>query len=173
MPCTFPSDVTCLRRANARRVLAVPNVKRNSDDLLSKEWPVVMGTVQSAQVVAPRRGTIYSPRIVYQYVVDGSVYSSTELGRGATGRKLCSESVSSLAWANCIVDHYSLGTPVQVHYDPRLPHTAMLYPDSEGGEFFTLISAAVLLTGLLLVCAATVILLPRRQGRLTASNTAS
>lgn len=95
----------------------------------SLQWPKAPGRVIESQVLLDASGdpelpAFYFPRVAYQYVVDGTSYSSTLIAV----RDLHSYHKAAAA----IVARYPTGSDVQVSYNPQSPEISVLEPGSEG-----------------------------------------
>jgi len=103
----------------------------------SGSWPKTSGVVMQSSIETKRssshrRGrrsrTSYSPKIQFEYTVDGKQYSSDQLN--ASG-----EFFAGRGKAQEVVDNYKRGKQVDVFYSPADPNVAMLEPGLTGGSF--------------------------------------
>lgn len=94
----------------------------------SLEWPGVPGVITissidgntSVGVGDSSTKTTYSPKISFEYEVEGRRYESNRVTFGNVG--------SSYERAKQVVDRYSIGNEVVVFYDPAEPTRAVLEP---------------------------------------------
>lgn len=88
----------------------------------SKDWPSVTGSIITSEVINSRRskGTMYSPKVAYSYIVEGKHLENSALDNGAAW----SSSNSSTSYA--IVNKYSQGSRVPVYYNPQNPSQSVL-----------------------------------------------
>lgn len=112
----------------------------------SRRWPTVPGKVVESGVatrVAPavipderelpsREQTVHRPVIRYEYTVKSIVFSSNDIGFGAT------ESSSS-GQAGNLAARFPVGREVTVHYDPDDPSEACLQPGIQSTTFIPLV----------------------------------
>ena len=120
----------------------------------SKRWPTVPGRVVESGTatrvrppVAEGEGplpssaqTVHLPVIRYEYPVKSVVFSSNDIGFGAT------ESSSS-EQAAAVAARYPVGREVSVFYDPKDPTEACLEPGAQGTTYIPL-AVGVGVTGL-------------------------
>jgi len=66
----------------------------------------------------------YTPKVTYEYTVDGETYSSDNVFPGQFGR-----SSGNRGWAEDIVNDYSQGDEVEIQHSPRTPGKAYLRND--------------------------------------------
>ena len=94
------------------------------------QWPEHPCTILSAQVDSHSSddGTTYSPKIRYQYSLDGKDFESERYSflKFSSGHK----------WAKRIVDQFKPGTNSVCYYDPDDPNTAVLNRDFSGRQFW-------------------------------------
>jgi hypothetical protein len=103
----------------------------------STRWPSVQGKVRRAWVErTDNEYSYYSPRVEYEYNVDGILHSSTTVW--LTGDK---------SWlrgrAERVAASYQAGNPVDVWYDPKMPKRATLKPGGAGGLLAMLVAISV------------------------------
>ena len=94
-------------------------------------WPTTKGVVLKTDItrsLAGRNGSSasYSPKINYIYQVEGRYYTG------------CLRAIGELkgysnTWAKEILNHYSVGKTVLIHYDPENPEFAVLETGIQGG----------------------------------------
>ena len=97
-------------------------------------WPTVEGKIISSELQTFGSGTRAqcTPRVLYQYTVDGTVHSSEQIGViGVAGSWRQSD-------AKATVERYSPGATVTVHYHPDDPDWAVL-ETSDPGKFWVLL----------------------------------
>ena len=122
------------------------------DAQASESWPTTVGVVTASELRSQRSGDgyTYSPRVVYEYSVDGEMYTS--------GRITVADGSSSRAeGAEAKVEQYAVGSEVAVYYDPDLPTEALLEVGAptavtwlyRGGWAFIVIGGLVLVRSLL------------------------
>ncbi len=90
----------------------------------SEEWESVMGRVTQAEVVRStddNGNNIYSPRVVYDYKVNGQLWSSDR-----RNFDLLTVTDRDQSKAEEILRKYPLGSEVRVYYEPGLPYNATL-----------------------------------------------
>lgn len=116
----------------------------------STNWPTVMGVVKSSNLARKDgHGSGYRADILYEYTVNGVLYSSDEVfyqGSSTYGR--ASEARKTL-------NRYPAGRQVVVHYRPENPEIAVLEPGVKpvqyalmgGGLSFLIIGPIVSLFG--------------------------
>jgi hypothetical protein len=105
-------------------ILARSAMKSNS----SRRWPSTDGTIIASTVESHRsysssshtHTTMYSPRVVYEYSVEGRRYQNQTLNFGTVA------SASMPVWAESTVGRYPRGANVQVFYNPSKPTEAVL-----------------------------------------------
>jgi hypothetical protein len=106
----------------------------------SQSWPYTEGTILSSRVKQAGQydSTQYRVAVRYQYVVDGTTYTSRRRAFGlrySTGRHD----------ARKVADEYSAGTTVTVYYDPKNPKLAALEPGIAVENFIVLAVCLVFL----------------------------
>lgn len=93
----------------------------------SLRWPVVPGTVLEARFDESEwyedgdEGTTWSAHLHYQYVVEGRRYLSRRLTWWSTRGMAQDE-------AYALLQGIQRGSVVDVHYDPRCPEQAVVFP---------------------------------------------
>lgn len=109
--------------------------------LVARAWSVVSGEITQSEVkVSPSRiGSYYTPRVSYQYRVNGVTYSGWRLVFGDA-------SLKREASARRRAESFQVGNQVKVYYNPREPSQSVLEP---GVGFWTLFPA--LMGGLVFV----------------------
>jgi hypothetical protein len=84
------------------------------------------GVVKSSNMsgVAPRESanSVWTPRVVYSYSVDGREYTSSQIG--------LVDVYYAKFIARMMYFKYTEGAIVTVHYDPKKPKTCALHPNS-------------------------------------------
>ena len=112
----------------------------------SRRWPTVPGEVvesgvatRVAPAVSPGEGElpsqehpVHRPVIRYEYTVKSVVFSSNDIGFGAT------ES-SSASRAGELAARFPVGTKVKVHYDPNDSSEACLEPGIQSTTYIPLV----------------------------------
>ncbi len=96
-------------------------------------WPTTPGTVLSATVEwqPSRSHRDYFARIQYTYVVDRVSHSSRNVGYSFNGGDFGRDADAARAFAA----GYPVGSTVTVHYDPKDPESAVLFPgDGSAGK---------------------------------------
>ena len=88
-------------------------VVRNLRERKGQSWPVVEGTVESAQMAAVDGQA--RAEVIYSYSVNGEYYSGVFFRVTRSGRK-----------GEEILAHFPKETRVLVHYDPRSPEVSVL-----------------------------------------------
>lgn len=101
----------------------------------SQNWMMTTGKVIAANVEA-RRGrsgtsgysTSYYPNVVYEYEVNGQRYQNNRMYVGMqVGR-------GNYMTIQQQINHYPVGSPVQVYYDPNNPSQSVLERTSPGSR---------------------------------------
>ena len=89
----------------------------------SEGWPTTTGTVVTSEIKTQRSGdgNTYSARVIYDYVVDGTEYTSGKI-------TVADGSSSRSAPATRLVEQYPVGSQVDVYYNPLVPDEAVLQP---------------------------------------------
>jgi hypothetical protein len=99
----------------------VRNVFRAAESI---NWPIIQGTVQNSSVEyqsSDKGGGTYHARIFYNYVLNGITYSGNRIAFGDYGS-------SDPSHAQEIVNRYSAGMKVMVHYMLANPTVCVLEP---------------------------------------------
>ena len=102
----------------------------------SKSWPQTPGTIQRSFVLVEKDsdgGNSYTPKVEYDYTVEGTVYQGSRLRHGPTGS-------SSRAYADRAVALFAPGTKVLVFFNPQRPADAVLV---QGAGWLNLLFAVV------------------------------
>jgi alpha-tubulin suppressor-like RCC1 family protein len=126
-------------------LMIIKTVREAIQAVRSVRWPTVEGTIMHSQVVKKESyddcgayAPWYSPEINYQYVVDGTCYTSDRIsfksviGKGSTEK---------------LVARYPPNMPVQVHFDPNKHDVATLESGLKG-ESIALIITGIFLAGI-------------------------
>ena len=115
------------------------------ESLESRGWPHVQGSVTRSHATRTcGAGKGWEPRIVYQYVVDGRVHQGERVGRGTP---LCNDDPREVQrW---LEGHYPIGKAVDVYYNGAQPDAAFLEPGDIGWIDVVMISAALILSGVM------------------------
>lgn len=102
----------------------------------TKSWPVTQGTVTASEVAGSIK---YNPSVNYTYSVNGTEYSSNQIGtmNFRTKNKSVAEEV---------VAKYQAGAAVEVHYNSKNPSDAYLEPGTETGHFLLLLIGILVLS---------------------------
>lgn len=98
----------------------------------SQRWPTVEGTVVASSVQSKsgnKGGTTYHAEVLYEYRVDGELYSSSTVAFGAYGS-------SNPAPARKTVNRYPRKSKVVVYYAPEDPTLSTLEPGVSAKSFF-------------------------------------
>jgi hypothetical protein len=100
----------------------------------ANDWPTTMGEVTQSYIQTQhgREGTTYSPVVFYTYQVDGFSYTSNRVS-------MMTVSSSDYSQAANVVERYSVGSMVEVHYDPDQPSSAMLETGMGGMAWIVLL----------------------------------
>jgi hypothetical protein len=113
--------------------------------LASAKWPRVEGKILASSVeLVDGEYPSYTPKIEYQYVVDGRSYRSKKLRVGFW-------SSSFQGRARRIAAAYRPGDGVTVFYDPAKPSRAVLQPGGAGGLAVALVAVSLIGPGLAFV----------------------
>ncbi|HVU11506.1 MAG TPA: DUF3592 domain-containing protein [Phototrophicaceae bacterium] len=93
----------------------------------SEHWPTTSGRILTSTVSSHRslnsngtHTTIYEPKIVYEYVVNGQRYQSEQINFSMIA------GTSGGGYAETLVDKYPEGSIVPVFYNPQNPTEAVL-----------------------------------------------
>lgn len=108
----------------------------------AKSWPTVQGVIMSTDLTESRgrKGTTsYNPIIKYNYQVGGTNYIGDRVDIGDRG-------TSSMEDALATVSRDRKGQIVTVHYDAKIPETALLEVGATGDNWIVL-SIGLLMTG--------------------------
>lgn len=107
--------------------LAVRNVARGR---ASKRWPQARGRILRSFVLVDHDrdgGEAFTPKVEYEYVVEGTTYRGGRLRYGQTG-----------SWnrrqAERVIGPYAAGTPVNVFFDALHPADAVLLRGTSWGN---------------------------------------
>ena len=111
-------------------------------------WPAVQGTISNAYVhyeepFDTEDTPSYSPVIVYEYTVNGQVYSSTQLNIGFE------RSYGAQREADEALAEYPVGGAVTVYYDPANPGNAVLDRASNGNQIVLIAGIGMLTIGMI------------------------
>jgi hypothetical protein len=87
----------------------------------SESWPTVEGVVKVSEVDRrhDKDGTTYHADVMYEYTVDGTLYSCDRVSYGDYGS-------SNSSHARRVCNRYPQGQTVVVYYDPGDPEEAVL-----------------------------------------------
>ena len=104
-------------------------------------WPATPGTVLSSTVEwrPTRYHRDYFARLRYTYVVDGIPRSSGVVGYSFNGGDFGRDAAAARTFAA----RYPVGSTVTVHYDPKDPASAMLFPGDGSTEMSMVVLIAV------------------------------
>lgn len=109
----------------------------------SRSWPNTQGTVISSYIDKRshrdsnnRTNIVYTPKIRYQYQVDGKHYTCKRIAFGG-------ESGGKRSKAKKVVDKYPSGKKVTVHYNPQDPKVAVLKAGFSWGAVFAFLAGIV------------------------------
>lgn len=92
----------------------------------SRTWPYVEGKVALSKVEeswsssSGGRSRMYTPKVIYEYVVDGQSYFGEQISISG------SVSTSMSRHAEKVVADYPFGASVRVYYDPERPSESAL-----------------------------------------------
>lgn len=93
----------------------------------SEHWPTTSGRILTSEVSSHRslnssgtHTTIYEPKIVYEYVVNGQRYQSEQINFSMVA------GMSGSGYASTLVGKYPEGSIVPVFYNPDNPSEAVL-----------------------------------------------
>lgn len=118
----------------------------------SRRWPQAPGRITRSFVLIGddgEDGETYTPRIEYEYQVEGTNYRGTVLQQGRIGSW-------SRKRAERIIAPYSPGASVVVFFDERRPANAVLLPGTSWGNL------AVALAGLVFLACAVLLWQPAK-----------
>jgi hypothetical protein len=106
--------------------------------LESKNWPIAEGRVVVSRITKWKNpeGDYFSPDILYEYKVDGILYSSSKLAL-LDSIDTTTEQIS-LKKTMDVVSRYPIGQTVQVYYKPENPNFAVLEPGPRTGHWVML-----------------------------------
>jgi hypothetical protein len=113
----------------------------------SQEWPQVDAVVVTSRIHASNSGR-FSPRVTYQYEVDGQKYTNDKIQYGPTERSRDKREVER------VLAKYPKGGAVKAYYHPRRPHQSVLIPGvkDESTMFGLMIFTGCLMAIGLLMC---------------------
>lgn len=83
---------------------------------------VVKSSNMSGVTLHTSANSVWTPRIIYSYSVNGKNYVSSQIG--------LVEVYYAKFIARLLYSKYTEGTPVTVYYDPKMPKTCALHPHS-------------------------------------------
>jgi hypothetical protein len=106
----------------------------------STNWPSVAAVIVSSSVDSRsgNKGTTYQAKVLYDYTVDGTQYSSNRIGYGDYGS-------SNPGHAREVVNQYPKGSKVEVFYMPDHPEESVLEPGIHLRTYFIPAFGAVFL----------------------------
>lgn len=111
----------------------VSTIQDMQDASDSEDWLVTTGTIEDSWVERDLRTdaegdseTYYEPHLRYQYLVNGTAYSSQRVDFGQQ------RSYGWVSRANNFLDQYPVGSQVDVFYDPGSPSQAVLVREAHG-----------------------------------------
>lgn len=107
-------------------------------------WPSVEGRVINTYLEEYRdaeQEVSYTPRIIYEYRLDGQTYTSQQIAFGIE------QSYGSQNRAGDVLDEFPVGSPVTVYYDPDNPGNAVLDRSTGRNTFFIILGGALTLWG--------------------------
>lgn len=112
----------------AGAILTFLMINNVAGQLSQREWPIVDGEVISSKVAGQRA---YHPRVIYQYNVDGIMYTdSSDLRAPGFGGKR-----KRLEVAERLVAQYRKGDMVEVHFNRKRPEDSYLGSSLRWGTF--------------------------------------
>jgi len=115
--------------------------------LRTYRWPTTSGVVRGQDITSSTSSeggsTSYSPKLRYEYDVDGTTYVSSRIAVGS------GPSFSSRSGAREWLEAYPTDSEVTVHYNPRRPDRSVLQPGGVLGGLFLVVLAAAGLTVLM------------------------
>jgi hypothetical protein len=89
----------------------------------SLQWPAVTGKIVHSELVFTRgRSSHDSADVTYNYTVNGTKHVSQQISLWSSDLRFCGGITERF-----VTDH-ATGSPVEVHYDPEHPETAVLVP---------------------------------------------
>jgi len=118
--------------------LALRNTKRGA---ASRNWPLVPGTIVRSFVLVDEDsegGKGYTPRVEYDYVVEGKKYRGTRLRYGQTGN-------SNRERAERVILSYPADSSVPVFFNPSRHDDAVLLRGLAWGNLFIVLAGLVFL----------------------------
>ena len=102
----------------------------------SVDWPSTQGKIVESSVERHRSSgskgrssTTYHAEILYEFTIDGTTYNGDRVAYGDYGS-------SNPSHARRVVNNYSQGKNVTVHYLPDNPEECLLEPGVKGQAFF-------------------------------------
>lgn len=117
----------------------------------SRTWPDTQGTVTSSYIGKSSHrdsnnhtSTVYTPKIRYQYQVEGKHYTCNRIEFGG-------ESGGKRSKAKKVVDKYPSGKKVTVYYNPQDPKVAVLKAGFSWGALFAFL-AGIIFFGVGIIC---------------------
>lgn len=117
----------------------------------SRTWPDTQGTVTSSYIGKRSHrdsnnstSIVYTPKIRYQYQVEGKHYTCNRIGFGG-------ESGGKRSKAKKVVDKYPSGKKVTVYYNPQDPKIAVLKAGFSLGALFAFL-AGIIFFGVGVIC---------------------
>ncbi|HTY98378.1 MAG TPA: DUF3592 domain-containing protein [Rhodocyclaceae bacterium] len=117
-----------------------PAVKTIQLARASLAWPTAPGRVTVAEVREDydSRGRYCTPRIAFEYQVDGRSYESDSLLVGTTPS-------GSMPYARSVTEKYPVGAAVRVAYNPADPQRAVLEPGPRAEDYLAPFAAVLLI----------------------------
>ena len=100
--------------------------------LRTRRWPTTGGEILATEVRSSSSdgNTSYSPRVRYEYAVDGTTYVSSAIRVGGGGPSFDSRSAAQ-SW----LDDIEAKEPIAVRYDPKRPDRTVLEPSGLSSGF--------------------------------------
>ena len=103
-------------------------------------WISVEGSVINTYIEEYRdadQEVTYTPRIIYEYTVDGQTYTSQQIAFGIE------QSYGSQNRADDVLEDFPVGNPVTVYYDPEDPGNAVLDRSAGRNIFFIILGGGL------------------------------
>jgi hypothetical protein len=129
----WPTTTGKITYANVKRTIKRTSSNRDRDGVSVNVGPVTVGT-------GGDRRYVYYPEIKYEYTVDNQKYIGKKIS-------LASKSHKSKHSAQKIIDKYSLGTNVNVYYNPKKPQDALLVTGVTLGSYIPIIVGIIFTIG--------------------------
>jgi uncharacterized protein DUF3592 len=121
----------------------------------TRSWPVTTGRVMTSGIKSHQsysssshtHTTVYDAQVVYEYMVNGARYQSSQISVG-TGY-----STSMVGEVQNKAAQYPMGAPVQVFYNPANPQEAVLEHGTAGGILYLFLALFIVgILGVVVIC---------------------